>query len=923
MNDLYKGKAKYKSAPVVALMLLFAVTLFGKAVMQRFLYFHIPLTLSDTLPPHSAGSIPAKKPTANKVQELINLNKASMEKISANKKADTIVIPKVDSFNIKMSKDSLDAPVDYHADDSMVLDVPGKKIYLYGKENRVKYIDNELIAPHIEYDQRTNLVKAYLVRDSAGKVISFASFKQGAFLSLSDSISFNMLNGKGRTRSTYFKQDEMYVQAAYTKKVKEDNNDVVFARQAKFTTCNLDTPHFAFVANKVKFIKDKMALTGPVHPEIEGVPLPIVLPFGIYPLKQGRHSGLLPPTFTANEQLGLALDGLGYYKVLSDNWDMVFRGTLYSYGGWTGTLNPNYYKRYHYRGNLAFDMQHFKYNFKGDPDYSSSRTINIRWSHSSDSKARPGVNFNANVNAGSSKFNALVPNSPTRNFTNQLNSSITYSKVWKDKPFNLTVTANHNQNTTLRLININLPDIAFNVNTLYPFRRKEVIGDYKWFENLGIALNSNVKSLSYFYDTAGNIGRQLIDKLQWGANHNIPISLSLPEVGHLQFAPSVSYQERWYQEQFIRRWDPALKKVDTTINKGFFSAREMAFGMGVSTRIFGMFTFNKKNRIQAIRHEIRPTMSINYKPDMNSKSWYSTQVDTFSNFQRFTVYDGSIFGGFGEGRFGGLNFGIDNNLSMKIRSKKDTGESAIKKINLIDGFSINSAYNFLRDSFKLDPFNISARSNLFDKINITAGASIDPYEEDSRGVRIDKLVWSKRPWSLGTLTGGNVSLQSTFKGGDKTEKANNPNPPQQLYNPGSGLPLDEYQQEAALISQNPGQYANFNIPWSLNLSYSLRFNRQWKPDYSGFETKFYQDANWSSTLNLTKKWQIGVNGFYNITDKQLGTLSMYLTREMHCWQMAINVSPVGKYRFFNITINPKSGILRDLKINRTRYFYSL
>jgi LPS-assembly protein len=44
---------------------------------------------------------------------------------------------------------------------------------------------------------------------------------------------------------------------------------------------------------------------------------------------------------------------------------------------------------------------------------------------------------------------------------------------------------------------------------------------------------------------------------------------------------------------------------------------------------------------------------------------------------------------------------------------------------------------------------------------------------------------------------------------------------------------------------------------------------------------------------------------------------------MHCWQMAINISPVGKYRFFNISINPKSSILRDLKVNRTRYFYDL
>jgi hypothetical protein len=100
--------------------------------------------------------------------------------------------------------------------------------------------------------------------------------------------------------------------------------------------------------------------------------------------------------------------------------------------------------------------------------------MNIRWNHSSDSKARPGVTFSANVNAGSSKYNEQVPNNPTKNFTNQLYSSITYSKVWKDKPFNLTLAANHNQNTLQRLINLNLPDVTFNVNTYTPLEERNL-----------------------------------------------------------------------------------------------------------------------------------------------------------------------------------------------------------------------------------------------------------------------------------------------------------------------------------------------------------------------------------------------------------------------------------------------------------------
>ncbi len=258
---------------------------------------------------------------------------------------------------------------------------------------------------------------------------------------------------------------------------------------------------------------------------------------------------------------------------------------------------------------------------------------------------------------------------------------------------------------------------------------------------------------------------------------------------------------------------------------------------------------------------------------------------------------------------------------MKTKNKKDTGEAAIKKITLIDGLSINGNYNFMADSFRLSTLNISARSNLFDKINISANAVFDPYQTNSRGERIDKLIWSKRPLSLGTMLGGSISVQSQLKGGDKNEKL--PVSNQQQTNPVSGMPLDEYQQEAALIQNSPGQFANFNIPWSLNFSYSLQFNRVRKSDYSGFTNLFSQNVNWGGTLNLTPKWQLGMQGYYNITEKELGTISMNISREMHCWQMNISLSPVGKYRFFNISISPKSGLLRDLKINRTRYFYDL
>ena len=180
------------------------------------------------------------------------------------------------------------------------------------------------------------------------------------------------------------------------------------------------------------------------------------------------------------------------------------------------------------------------------------------------------------------------------NFTNQLSSSISYQKNWQGTPFNLAVNLNHNQNTSTRVVNLNLPDIAFVMNTIYPFQAKEAVGESKWYEKLGIAYTGNYKGQISFYDTAFRF-KQLIDTFQWGASHDIPITLSLPSLGPFQLAPSFGFKERWYAQKFNRKWNPVTEKLDSSMQKGFYSAREVTMGLSFSTAIFGTYQSKKKD----------------------------------------------------------------------------------------------------------------------------------------------------------------------------------------------------------------------------------------------------------------------------------------------------------------------------------------
>ncbi|HVM87020.1 MAG TPA: putative LPS assembly protein LptD [Puia sp.] len=914
MNNGRKISSKYFSA-LIFTVLFFSVTHYSEANYSNSPCFCKFLT---------AVAADTSKPLAPAVKDSISgINPVKDTSIKDSIFKDT-AIEKTDTFNIKVSKDSLDAPITYSASDSIVMEVPSKKITLFNKAT-AKQKDLDLSAYKIEYDQDKQVVVATYTTDTSGKMIGRPKMVQADNTIESDTMVYNLKNQKGITKNSYTTSGEMFF---YQEKLKKIAPEEFYASRGRFTTCNLDTPHFAFRTNKMKVINKKFAITGPVHPEFEGVPLPIYIPFGFFPLVQGRHSGLLPPQFTASDQFGLGLEGLGYYKVINDNFDVTFRTNLYSYGGWAVFVDPEYLVRYRYRGHLDFSLQKTRIlnpTGIGTNEFQDTKTYRLTWSHTVDGKARPGTNFSANVNLQSLKYNQFVFNNPTANYTNSISSSIAYSKTWKDGKYNLTLSGNHSQNSNDGSMTITLPNLGFTVTTLYPFQKKEVVGAQKWYEKLGVGLNTSFNNQARIYDSLFNL-KKLIDTFQWGAHHSLPISLALPQMGPFQIAPGVSFQQNWYQAKTIlTNWDGTSKihKIDTTAQKGFYTESDMSFSLSVSTAVFGTFNkFGKNSNILGIRHVIRPTFSLSYKPDLTSKDYYWVTYDSLGHQRRVSYFQGNTYSSFAEGRFGGMSFGFDNTLEMKVRSKKDTSESAIKKIKLIDGFGFNGSYNYLADSNRLSPISLYLRSTLFQKINITASATLDPYVKDSLGNnRKNFYAWQQKgKFSLGTIDQGNIAISTSFKAKPKDQKAEEEKKKQQE----NQIPLTMEEQQAQMnyIATHAAEFADFNIDWSLNLSFSLNFTRTLKTDLTGYQTLINSGLNWSGDFNLTPKWKFSMSSFYDVKNQKINSLSMSISRDMHCWQMAINVIPIGYTRSFNITISPKAGILRDLKVNRSRYFYA-
>ncbi len=862
------------------------------------------LTLISTAQTKQSSKI--KKPLTNQKQLLPVSDSA--------KRADSLRLQR-DSADMRLySKDSLAAPVTYSAEDSGVLDIPNKKFTLYGKAT-TKYQAMDLSAATIEIDNQRHLAKAYGYTDSLGRKTDVPIMNDGSAKTTSDSLFYNMTTQKGLTKTTFTQQGEMYI---YSERFKKETKDIYFGYNNRVTTCNLDTPHFAFRLRKMKVINNKWAYSGIVYPEVEGIPIPIGLPFGIFPLSTGRHSGLLAPSFANDYTRGIGLENLGYYKVINEYLDVTTRGSIYSYGGYSLNITPTYRKRYSYNGGINFSYIHSVYNSKGDPDYSTTNAMNITWNHAVDSKAHPGQTFSANVNAGSTRYNSLVTNNTYTNFQNVLTSSIQYSKSWDNGKYNLQASATGSQNNQLHNISVNLPNLNFNVATFYPFENKERVGTAKWYEKLGIGYSGQELSQVNWFDTAsykGGLGKHLLDTLQIGAIHSVPITLSLPSLGPIQVSPGVSFQQNWHAQKNLRIWDNVNQRLDTIISRGFYTENQVTTSLSLQTAVFGMY--HLKGDALQIRHTIRPNISFNYTPDFVTQYHHKIKIDKEGDSTTVGDFDGGIVGGFGGGRSGGISFGVTQQIEGKIKDKSDSTGKAYKKFSIIDNLSITSGYNFLADSMKLAPFSIQLGTTLFKKVSISASTTLQPYVLNKFASPTATYAWQGgNGFSIGSFTQASFSMSTSIqskKKDDKKEAAPN-NTLNDFYNP------EEEVSQLNYVRSHPAEYTDFNIPWTLGASFAYSYAKVPKADYSGFTATTSASVSLNGDFSLTPKWKVGANGYYDFTTLKIQTVTMFISREMHCWQLSINVTPVGPYQSFSFTFNPKSGILRDLKINRTKSF---
>lgn len=826
------------------------------------------------------------------------------------------VLPDTVQVGVPASKKvTIEGKIDYKSADSISFDIRNKKAYMYGNAS-IAYQDLSLNAAVIVIDFNNSIVNAYAATDSTGKTIGIPDFTQGSLKFRSNTLAYNFTTRKGLIRDVKTEEGGGFLQANVVKKL---DNNVSETGSGLFTTCNLDHPHFAINYTRAKVIPGDKIVTGPAYLNIEGIPLPLALPFGLFPNKKGRSSGLIIPKYGEEANRGFYLTDGGYYLGISDHLDLKLIGDIFSRGSWAVKPTVTYKKRYKYSGSFSLKYATNILGIKGTTGYQNNKDFFVTWSHQQDAKARPNGRFSASVQAGTSKYNTYNPTTINDYLTNTFSSSISYDmKIGQNA--NLVASARHYQNTTTRDVTVSLPDISFGLNRFYPFKRKVQTGKARWYESISVTYNMVMKNEITTPDSL-LFKPEALDQFVSGMKHTIPVSGSFKILKYFTWSHGINYTERWYTKTIKKVWinDTIMEngelvaphlRVDTI--PGFAAARDYSYSSSIGTTIYGMVQL-RKGPVRAIRHVVRPSVGFSYQPDFgdNKLGYYKTvQIDAAGHTQTYSVFGDSKYlkspyGYPGRGRSGAVNFSLSNNLEMKVRSKKDT-VSGMKKVMLIDNLSLNTSYDLAKDTLRWSNLGVTARTTLFKKIQINYASSFSPYAMDSDGIPYNVYEWNKSGKFFRFQNASwNLSMGYDLK--SKSAKAKAAPPP------------TASREEVEEIQNAPEMFIDWNNPWSLRFDYTFRYNSV--NLVTGVrQRKIVQTLSFSGDLSITSKWKFSGRSGYDFENKDFSFTQFTIYRDLHCWEMRFNWIPYGFQKSWNFQISVKPGILQDLKLTKKKDF---
>ena len=859
---------------------------------------------------------------------------------------------------------AIDARIEYTSTDSMVIMSNGIA-HMYGSGD-LKYKTMGLTAEYIRVSMDSSTIFAKGVLDTIeNEWVGQPVFSEGQDKYETEEITYNLKTQKGFIRNAITEQGEGYIVADKTKKV---GDDVLMMAGGKYTTCDQhDHPHFYLRMTKAKVKPGDYIATGPAYLVVGDVPLPLAIPFGFFPFTNKYSSGLIMPNFGDDYTRGLYLSGIGYYFAINDYMDLELTGDIYTRGTWAVYARSKYLKRYKFNGSFSINYRWDVTGEKDMPDYNVAKNLSVQWSHRQDSKANPYNNFSASVNFKTSGYNRSNINSyynVAANSENTTSSSISYTQRFPDSPWNIGLSMNLTQRTKDSTLSVTLPSLTVSMSRIYPFKKKVRVGKEKWYEKISLQYNgsfSNSITCKEDYFFKSNFVKDWDNRLK----HTLSSSASFMLFKYISITPSININDRMFFSRVDQHWDEKQNQVQKDTVMGFYNVYDFNASVSMSTKLYGFYIPFRKwfgDKVDRFRHVMTPSVNFSYHPDFGKDYWAKRYGGFYGSYDRLIttrdaagnivpkldenglpIYEVVHYSRFreapGRGAAATLGFSLGNNLEMKLRNDKDTtGKEPYKVYSIIDNLSISGGYNFIADSMNWQNFSVNLRIKI-PKVNYTINLSgqFDPYmyttTASGQHVRCNELYWNhgRFPHFLGTSTSFSYTFNNDVvkrwfnKEGAKNKDQEEEEVAEPTVDPMTGEIIPSKEDHTTKKKKKKDDeatddgYLFAKIPWSLSVSYNLRYgaSNEWDEKRNYYKMEFRHNLSFSASIGLGSGWKASTSLSYDVNAKKMSYTSINVSRDLHCWSMSASFVPFGPYKSYTFHIGVNASMLADLKYDKS------
>ncbi|MCP4684384.1 MAG: LPS-assembly protein LptD [bacterium] len=762
----------------------------------------------------------------------------------------------------------------------------------------------QLTAYQIDLDTRARVIEAFsgeVVRDSIVSDNRFAEelqpnavpvvLRDGEEILFGDYLKYSIDTEKGRIVTSKSKYETGFF---YGENLYRQDRNVFYLEDGRYTTCDADEPHFHFHSKHLKLIEGDRLIARPVVMNIGRLPI-LALPYYVFPLKKGRHSGFLPFTLGNIEKGEYYIRNVGYYWAASDYWDWEAALDYFEDRNKLNVYNKiTYNKLYTFDGYVSGNYgRETEYIYGGAGQGTENRETRWTLNASHNHTFSPSFKISA---TGSIQSDPKYYNDYSTDLDQRLNrvvrSKLTFSKKF-GRSVSISGTLSHDDYLDEERRIDQLPSLSVSLPRWNPFGSGSYNDEGKlerrWYNELIVSYSPsllNRSTRSTVMDSIVNIVEDttvivdttiVVDTITaiadttfaadttvslvsqdsvtsrtrreyTTANHRIGVSFPSKLFKYIVLSPSLNYYETWYKIYPTDQSDSAGIDVGTTYRSYYYN-----MGASVSTTIYGT-VYPKVFGLMGLRQVIQPTITYTYTP----KNDHHPDIRSFAGG-----------GAASTSRSQRMTFRLSHVYQAKIQQA--LSERNLELMSITSSFS----HDFEKDTRRFSSLTTTFNSNVLPKVRLNGSMSHSLYLKDTD----DLDFWHPR------LTNFTLSTSMDLAGRNFLFDDVTPSLPRGA-------------DSASQVGKSPRTGPTGGGGWSLSASYGY--------SETGIDTDFFRKKSFLSfnlRFNLTPSTRITYSQSYNFDDHKTVTNRVNIERTIHCWSGTFHWVPTGSTKGWGFNLH--------------------